>query len=154
MYIEKVPNRNSPPAILLREGWREGNKTRKRTIANLSSWPAYKVEMLRRLLRDETLVVVGEGFQIVRSLPHGHVAAALGTLRRVELDKLIASKPNAKRQLVLAMIVARMIEPSSKLATARGIGEQTASSSLGQVLGIETADEDDLYEAMDWLLKR
>ena len=154
MYIEKVPNRNSPPAILLREGWREGNKTRKRTIANLSSWPAYKVEMLRRLLRDETLVVVGEGFQIVRSLPHGHVAAALGTLRRVELDKLIASKPNAKRQLVLAMIVARMIEPSSKLATARGFGEQTASSSLGQVLGIETADEDDLYEAMDWLLKR
>ena len=154
MYIEKVPNRNSPPAILLREGWREGNKTRKRTIANLSSWPAYKVEMLRRLLRDETLVAVGEGFQIVRSLPHGHVAAALGTLRRVELDKLIASKPNAKRQLVLAMIVARMIEPSSKLATARGFGEQTASSSLGQVLGIETADEDDLYEAMDWLLTR
>jgi hypothetical protein len=154
MYIEKVPNRNSPPAILLREGWREGNKTRKRTIANLSSWPEHKVEMLRRILRGETLVAVGEGFQIVRSLPHGHGAAALGTLRRVQLDKLIASKPNAQRQLVLAMIVARIIEPSSKLATARGFGEQSASSSLGQVLGIETADEDDLYEAMDWLLKR
>jgi hypothetical protein len=154
MYIEKVPNRNSPPAILLREGWREGSKTRKRTIANLSSWPAYKVEMLRRLLRDETLVAVGEGFEIVRSLPHGHVAAALGTLRKVGLDKLIASKPNAQRQLVLAMIVARLIEPSSKLATARGFSEQTASSSLGQVLGIERADEDDLYDAMDWLLKR
>lgn len=154
MYIERVPNRNSPPAILLREGWREGNKTRKRTIANLSSWPEHKVEMLRRILRGETLVAVGEGFQIVRSLPHGHVAAALGTLRRVQLDKLIASKPNAQRQLVLAMIVARIIEPSSKLATARGFGDQSASSSLGQVLGIETADEDDLYEAMDWLLKR
>jgi hypothetical protein len=154
MYIEKVPNRNSPPAILLREGWREGNKTRKRTIANLSSWPAYKVEMLRRLLQGETLVAVGEGFQIIRSLPHGHVAAALGTLRRVELDKLIASKPSAQRQLVLAMIVARLLDPTSKLATARGFGEQSASSSLGQVLRIETADEEDLYEAMDWLLTR
>jgi transposase len=154
MYIEKVPNRNSPPAILLREGWREGNKTRKRTIANLSCWPEYKVEMLRRLLKGETLVAVGEGFQIVRSLPHGHVAAALGTLRRVGLDKVIASKPNAQRQLVLAMIVARLIEPTSKLATARSIGEKTASSSLGHVLEVETADEDDLYEAMDWLLKR
>jgi hypothetical protein len=154
MYIEKVPNRNSPPAILLREGWREGNKTRKRTLANLSSWPAYKVEMLRRLLRGDTLVAVGEGFEIVRSLPHGHVAAALGTLRRLGLDKLIASKPSAQRDLVLAMIVARVIEPTSKLATARGFAEQTASSSLGQVLGIETADEDDLYAAMDWLLKR
>jgi len=154
MYIEKVPNRNSPPAMLLREGWREGNRTRKRTIANLSSWPAYKVEMLRRLLRGETLVAVGEGFEIVRSLPHGHVAAALGTVRKLGLDKLIYSKAHAQRQLVLAMIVARIIEPSSKLATARGIGEQTASSSLGKVLGIETADEDDLYEAMDWLLRR
>jgi hypothetical protein len=139
---------------LLREGWREGNKTRKRTIANLSSWPVYKVEMLRRLLKGETLVAVGEGFQIVRSLPHGHVAAALGTLRRLGLDKLIASKPSEQRQRVLAMIVARLIEPTSKLATARGIGEHTASSSLGHVLRVETADEDDLYEAMDWLLRR
>jgi hypothetical protein len=154
MYIEKVPNRNSPPAILLREGWREGNRTRKRTIANLSSWPAYKVEMLRRLLRGDTLVAVGEGFQIVRSLPHGHVAAALGTLRRVGLDNLIASKPNGQRELVVAMIVARLVEPTSKLATARGFAEQTASSSLGQLLGIETADEEDLYAAMDWLFKR
>lgn len=154
MYIEKVPNRNSPPAILLREGWREGNKTHKRTIANLSSWPAYKVEMLRRLLRGDTLVAAGEGFDIVRSLPHGHVAAALGTLRGLGLDKLIASKPNTQRELVLAMIVARLIEPTSKLATARGFAEQSASSSLGQILGIETADEEDLYEAMDWLLKR
>jgi transposase len=154
MYIEKVPNRNSPPAILLREGWREGNKTRKRTIANLSSWPAHKVEMLRRVLRGETLVPIEEAFQIVRSLPHGHVAAVLGTVGNLGLDKLIYSKPHAQRQLALAMIAARIIEPTSKLATARGIDEQSASSSLGQALGIETIDEDDLYEAMDWLLKR
>ena len=154
MYIEKVPNRNSPPAILLREGWRDGDKTRKRTLANLSSWPEHKVEMLRRLLRGETLVSVGEGFQIIRSLPHGHVAAVLGTIGKLGLDKLIYSKSHAQRQLVLAIIMARIIEPSSKLATARGFGEQTASSSLGQALGIQTADEDDLYEAMDWLLKR
>ena len=154
MYIEKVPNRNSPPAILLREGWREGKKTRKRTVANLSSWPSQKVEMLRRLLAGERLVPIGEGFQILRSLPHGHVAAVLGTVGKLGLDKLIRSKADLQRQLVLAMIVARIIEPSSKLATARGFGQQTASSSLGQVLGIQEADEEDLYQAMDWLLKR
>jgi len=150
MYIENIPNRNSPPAILLREGWREGKKTRKRTLANLSSWPSQKVEMLRRLLVGETLVPIGEGFQILRSLPHGHVAAVLGTVGRLGLDKLIFSKGDVQRQLVLAMIVARIIEPSSKLATARGFGQPTASSSLGQVLGIEEADEEDLYQAMDW----
>lgn len=154
MYVEKVPNRNSPPTILLREGWREGNKIRKRTIANLSSWPAYKVEMLRRLLRGDILVPVGEGFQIVRSLPHGHVAAALGTLRRVGLEKLIASKASWRRQLVVAMIVARLIASTGKLDTAKEFAEQIASSSLGQLLGIETADENDFYVAMDWLLKR
>jgi transposase len=154
MYIEKVPNRNSPPAILLREGWREGKKTHKRTIANISSWPAHKIEMLRRLLRDETLVPAAEGFQIQRSLPHGHVAAVLGLLWKVGLDKLILSTTHKQKNLVLAMIVTRIIEPASKLATARGFGLQTASSSLGQVLGIETADEEDLYGAMDWLLKR
>lgn len=154
MYIEKVPNRNSPPAVLLREGWREGKKTHKRTIANITSWPAQKVEMLRRLLRGEALVPVGEAFKIIRSLPHGHVAAVLGTLRRVGLDKVIFSIPEKRKQLVLAMIVARIVDPSSKLATARGVGRETASSSLGQVLEIETADEEDLYGAMDWLLRR
>jgi hypothetical protein len=154
MYIEKVPNRNSPPAILLREGWREGKKTRKRTIANLSSWPAQKVEMLRRLLRGDTLVPAGEGFQILRSLPHGHVAAVLGTLRKVGLDKLIFSSNHDQKSLVVAMIVARIIDPASKLATARGFGHETASNSLGQVLGIEAVDEQALYASMDWLLKR
>ena len=154
MYIEKVPNRNSPPAILLREGWREGKKTRKRTIANLSSWPAQKVEMLRRLLRGDTLVPAGEGFQILRSLPHGHVAAVLGALRKVGLDKLIFSSPHDQKPLVVAMIVARIIDPASKLATARGFGHETASNSLGQVLGIEAVDEQALYASMDWLLKR
>ena len=110
--------------------------------------------MLRRLLRGEALVPVGEAFKIIRSLPHGHVAAVLGTLRRVGLDKVIFSIPEKRKQLVLAMIVARIVDPSSKLATARGVGRETASSSLGQVLEIETADEEDLYGAMDWLLRR
>ncbi|MBM3300804.1 MAG: IS1634 family transposase, partial [Deltaproteobacteria bacterium] len=110
--------------------------------------------MLRRLLAGERLAPIGEGFQIVRSLPHGHVAAVLGTVGRLGLEKLIGSKADVQRQLALAMIVARIIEPSSKLGTARGFGQQTASSSLGQVLGIEEADEEDLYQAMDWLLKR
>ena len=154
MYIEKVPNRNSPPAILLREGWREGNRTRKRTIANLSSWPAHKVEMLRRLLRGDRLVPAGEGFQILRSLPHGHVAAVWGTLRKEGLDKVIFATAEEHKQLVMAMIVARIIDPASKLATARGFGQQTASNSLGPVLGIEEADEQALYASMDWLLAR
>lgn len=154
MYIETVPNRNSPPAVLLREGWREGKKTRKRTIANLSTWHAHKVEMLRRLLRGDTLVPAAEGFEILRSLPHGHVAAVLGTVGKVGLDKVLFSTANDQKHLVMAMIVARIIDPVSKLATARGFGQETASNSLGQVLGIEAADEQALYGSMDWLLTR
>ena len=106
MYIETVPNRNSPPAVLLREGWREGKKTRKRTIANLSSWPAHKVEMLRRLLRGDRLVPAAEGFEILRSLPHGHVAAVLGTVGKIGLDKVLFSTAHDQKRLVMAMIVA------------------------------------------------
>jgi hypothetical protein len=154
MYIETVPNRNSPPAVLLREGWREGKKTYKRTITNLSAWPAHKVEMLRRLLRGDRLVPAAEGFEILRSLPHGHVAAVLGTVGKVGLDKVLFSTAHDQKQLVMAMIVARIIDPASKLATARGFGQETASNSLGQVLGIEAADEHALYGSMDWLLRR
>ena len=126
MYIDIVPNRNSRPAILLREGWRENGKVKKRTITNISSWPRHKVETLRRLLRDEPLVGRDEAFDIVRSRPHGHVAAVLGTLRRLGLDKLIDPRPSERRNQVLAMIVARILEPASKLATARGLAEATA----------------------------
>jgi hypothetical protein len=154
MYVETVPNRNSPPAILLRQGWREGRKTRKRTLANLSHWPPAQVERLRRVLKGETLVSPSEALHLSRSLPHGHVAAVLGTLHRLGLDKLLDRKRHRQRDLALAMIVARVIEPQSKLATARGFHPDTASSSLGEVLDLNTADEDDLYEAMDWLQPR
>ena len=154
MYIETVPNRNSPPAILLREGWREGGKVRKRTLANLSKWPKTKVDTLRRLLRNEPLVGREEAFDIVRSKPHGHVAAVLGTLRKLRLERTIASADSPGRQRVLAMIVARVLEPGSKLATARSLAADTARDSLAETLALEDCDEDDLYAAMDWLLER
>ena len=153
MYIDIVPNRSSPPAVLLREGWREDGRVKKRTIANLSSWPMEKVKTLRRLLKNEPLVGRGEAFDVVRSLPHGHVAAVLGMLRKLGLDQLIDPKPSPRRDQVLAMITARILEPASKLATARGLAEATAVSTLGEVLEAEL-DEDALYAAMDWLLER
>ena len=154
MYIDFVPNRNSPPAILLREGIREGKKVRKRTVANLSSWPPEKIESLRLVLKGETLVPVNEAFEVVGTRPHGHVAAVLGTLRKLGLDKVIFSRGVRERDLVEAMIVARIIAPCSKLATARGFGRDTRFSTLGEVLHLESADENELYRAMDWLVER
>ena len=154
MYIESVPNRNSPPAILLREGWREGGKVKKRTLANLSKWPKAKVDTLRRLLKNEPLVGREEAFDIVRSRPHGHVAAVLGTLRELRLDRAIAGADSPERRRVLALIVARILDPGSKLAAARGLAGATARDSLAETLGLEDGDEDDLYAAMDWLLER
>ena len=154
MYIETVPNRNSPPAILLREGWREDGKVRKRTVANLSRWPRAKIEALRRLLRDEPLVGRDDAFDIVRSLPHGHVAAVLGTLRQLRVDRLVAPQRSPERDRVVAMIVARVLEPGSKLATAGGLAAATARHTLADTLELGALAEDDLYAAMDWLLQR
>ena len=154
MYIETVPNRKSPPAVLLREGWREGKRVRKRTLANLTSWPAEKVETLRRLLKNEPLVSRDDAFDITRSLPHGHVAAVLGTLHKLRLDRTIAGAASPERNRVLALITARILAPGSKLATARGLSKATARDSLASVLELGEIDEDDLYAAMDWLLER
>ena len=154
MYIETVPNRNSPPAIMLREGWREGGKVRKRTLANLSKWPKAKVDALRRVLGNEPLVGREEAFDIVRSRPHGHVAAVLGALRKLRLERLIAPRRSPERDRAVAMIVARVLDPGSKLAAARNLAEATAGDSLAETLAIGAADEDDLYAAMDWLLAR
>ena len=118
MYIETVPNRNSPPAILLREGWRENGTVRKRTLANLSKWPKDKIDTLRRLLKDEPLVGRDDAFDIVRSLPHGHVAAVLGTLRTLRLDRFIDPVPSPQRERVLAMVAARILDPGSMSVTA------------------------------------
>ena len=154
MYIESVPNRSSPPAVLLRESYRQGGKVKKRTLANLSSWSPALVEGLRILLKGGTAVSsLEEAFDIVRSLPCGHVAAVLGTVKKLGLDTLIDPKPSARRNQVLAMIAARILEPASKLATARGLAEATAVSTLGEILEAGLG-EDDLYGAMDWLLER
>ena len=157
MYIERVPNRNSPPAVLLRESYREGKKIRKRTLANLSKLPDNVIDNLRAVLKGGVAFKpeeIPDTFSIIRSLPHGHVAAVLGTLKKLDLHNLIASENSHSRELVLAMIVARIVDPRSKLATARGLNSETCFSSLGELLGVETADSDQLYEAMDWLLKR
>jgi hypothetical protein len=154
MFVAKVPNRNSRPAYLLRESYREGSKVKSRTLANLSSWPAEQIEALRRVLRGQTVVGAEEAFEIVRSLPHGHVAAVLGTLRGIGLDRVVGRRATPERQAVLGMIVARVLDPRSKLATARGLGEETQLTSLGEVLGLKDIDADDLYEAMDWLVGR
>jgi hypothetical protein len=156
MYVVDVPNRNSPPATLLRESYREDGKVKNRTLANLSHWPRQKVEALRAVLKGATAnaVPLSEAFEVVRSLPHGSVAATLGTVRRLGLDTILASKRSRQRDLCVAMILGRLLCPRSKLALVRSLGEQTASSSLAEMLGLADVDEDELYEAMDWLLAR
>ena len=150
MYIALVPNRNSPPAILLREGWREGNKTRQRTLANLSHWPQQKIETLRRLLRDEPLVSPHDLLATQKTSPHGHVEALLRAVRKLGLDAMISAQRCRERDLVLAMIVERLLAPCSKLATTR----QWHSTTLAEELGVGEATEDELYAAMDWLGER
>src|SRR5579864_5536476 len=150
MYIDVVPNRNSPPAILLREARREGNKTLKRTLANLSDWPKEKIETFRRLLRDEPLVSPHDLFTTQKSIPHGHVEAILQMIRKLELDRLISAQPCRERDWVVALIAQRLIDPWSKLASTR----EWHTTTLAEELGVGEATENDLYEAMDWLLER
>ena len=156
MYVAKVPNRGSPPAVLLRESYREAGKVKNRTLANLSSWPEAKVDALSRVLKGQLAPAAAvEGtFEIARSLPHGHVAAVLGTVQALGLEELIDPAPSRQRDLVTAMTVAQVIAPDSKLAIARGLQAGTAASSLGEVLHLGGCDEDDLYAAMDWLAAR
>jgi len=156
MYVVRVPNRGSPPAILLRESYREAGKVKNRTLANLSAWPEAKVDALSRVLKGQPppAADLDGAFEITRSLPHGHVAAVLGTARRLGLEELIDPVPSRHRDLVTAMAVAQVIAPGSKLAIARGLRDATAASSLGEVLGAGSCDEDDLYAAMDWLAAR
>ena len=155
MYIEAVPNRNSPPAILLRESYREAGKVRKRTLCNLSDWAPAHIEGLRGVLKGGTVIAPDrDAFTVTRSLPHGHVAAVLGMIRKIGLDTIIGPEGNRCRDLVLAMIAARIVDPGSKLATARALSPETATSSLGTLLNLGEADEDELYTALDWLGER
>ncbi|MEN8184993.1 MAG: IS1634 family transposase [Myxococcota bacterium] len=154
MYIERVPNRNSPPAVLLRESYRENGRVKKRTLANLSHLPDDTIEQLRRVLRGEALVDPEQALTIQRSLPHGHVAAVLGTLKRLGLDRQLAARRSPARDRAVALLVSRVLDPDSKLATARTLDAATATTTLGEMLGLEHVKAEDLYAALDWLGER
>jgi hypothetical protein len=157
MYVERVPNRGSRPTVLLRESFRAGQSVRKRTLANLTDWPEGKVEALRAVLGGAMAPKVApleEAFDVVRTRPHGHVAAVLGTLRRLGLERMLAARRSPERDRVVAMIVSRVVAPASKLATARGLCAETAVSTLGEQLGLGEPSADDLYAALDWLRER
>ena len=149
MYIDIVPNRDSPPAVLLRESHREGGKVVKTTIANLSKCPAEAIEALRLALRGVKLVPQEGVFSVERSIPHGHVQAVLGVMRKLTMDSLLASRPCRERDRVLAMIAQRIVNPCSKLATTR----LWHTTTLAQELDVEEADANALYDALDWLGK-
>jgi len=150
MYIDIVPNRGSPPAVLLRQGWRQGGKICKRTVANLSGWPSQQIDALRLLLKGEPMVSARQAFRVHRSLPHGHVEAILQAMDSLGVAHLIASRPSPQRSLVLGMIVQRLIDPASKLACTRSWHNTT----LAQELQIHDAQVDELYQALDWLFAR
>ncbi len=150
MFVAVIPNRKSPPAILLREGYREHGQVKMRTLANLTHWPAVQVDTLRRLLKGECLAPVNEVFVTEASLPHGHVEAVLGTIHRLGVETLLAAKRCRERDLVLAMLAERLLHPCSKLATTR----LWDTTTLGEELHVTGADVDELYAALDWLLAR
>ena len=150
MHIDIVPNRNSPPAVLLRESYRQGARVRKRTLANLSALSPAQVEAIRRTLKGETLIPITDLFEVVRSRHHGHVQAVRAAIAQLGFEALLASRPSRERDLVLAMVTARILEPTSKLATTRWWHTTT----LPDAFGVTDADEDELYAALDWLLTR
>src|ERR1700746_332898 len=162
MYVAVVPNRGSPPAILLRESYREAGKTKNRTLANLSRWPAERVEQLRAVLRGDRLLPAAAAVEIVRALPHGHVLAALGTARRIALDAVLPRRAPQRRgpsahgldpwgDLALALMCAALLEQAAKLATARMLDPVTANHSLGEMLGLGKVTAKEVYGALDWL---
>jgi hypothetical protein len=153
MHIAKIPNRNARPSYLLRETYREDGKVKNRTLANLSKLPPERIDTLRAALRGDPLAPIGDnGFEIRRSLPHGHVLAALTTARRIGLDDLLPRRaPQRRRDLALALIVARLLDPAAKLATARMLDSATASHSLGETLGLGSVTAREIYTTLDWL---
>ena len=153
--IESVPNQAGKPAILLREAWREGKRIRKRTVANLSKFPPEIVEGFRAVLKGAVAVRdVGDLLQVERSLLHGHVAAVLGTARDLGLERILHRTGSRERDLALAAVVARVLSPDSKLATARRLSPETATSSLGALLGLGPVAGNEVLGMLDWLLKR
>jgi hypothetical protein len=152
MYVAVVPNRSSPPAVLLRESYREAGKTKNRTLANLSHWPPERIAQLRAVLRGERLLPAAQAIAIERALPHGHVLATLAAARRIDLEGLLPRRGGQrKRDLAQALIIARLLDPAAKLATARMLDRETASHSLGETLNLGQVSAKELYAALDWL---
>lgn len=152
MYVAVVPNRGSPPAILLRESYREDGRTKNRTLANLSGWDPERVALLRAVLRGEALLPAAAAVEIIRALPHGHVLATLSTARAIELEALLPRRmPRRQRDIALGLIIARLLEPAAKLATARMLDRDTASHSLGEMLSLGRVNAKEVYGALDWL---
>jgi DDE family transposase len=153
MHIARIPNRNARPSYLLRETYREDGKVKNRTLANLSKLPIEQIQTIRAALRGDPLAPIGDnGFEIQRSLPHGHVLAALATARRIGLGDLLPRRaPQRRRDLALALIVARLLDPAAKLATARMLDSATASHSLGETLGLGSVTAREIYATLDWL---
>ena len=150
MHIHIVPNRGSRPTILLRESYREGKKVKKRTIANLSHLPMHQIELLRAVFQGVDLQPAGLGFVVERSQPHGHVEAVARMMARLGLPALIAGRPCPERDVVLALIASRILDPRPKLAMTRS----WAATTLAETFGVSAADEQDCTAAMDWLLMR
>ncbi len=150
MYISRIPNRSSPPAILLRESYREQGKVKTRTLANLSKLPDEAIALLKRFLAGERFVSTAEAFQRVDSWHHGHVQAVRNAMKQLGFDRLLSARAGRERDRVIAMVAARIVAPESKLATTRWWDTTT----LPRMLALGGSDEDDLYAAMDWLLDR
>ena len=150
MYIVSVPNRNSPPAVLLRETYRKDGKVKNRTLANLSSLPSDQIEMIRRILKGEKLLPVEEQFEVISSRHHGHIQAVAIAMKQLGFESLLATRTSRERNIIVAMVAARILEPDSKLATTRWWNATT----LPEIFNVKDADENDLYAAMDWLLTK
>ena len=155
IYVEVIPNRSSPPAILLREAWRDGKKIRKKTLANLSKMPPEFVDAIRATLKGGVMYAsINDAIKIHRALPHGHVVAALETLRSLGLVELLGRKADRRRTLAIAAIVARVIDPSSRMATTCGTSQESVTSSLRTVLDLGHVSEDEMLAMLDWLVER
>ena len=155
MYIEKIPNRNSPPCILVRESYRQDGKVHKRTLANITHLSDELIDGIDKLLKGGQIIEnFGDDFHIIRSLPYGHVQSILSVINDIGLKPIISPRGGKELNLVIAMIVSRIVNPGSKLATSRSISSETCSTALGDLLGIERVSETDFYRAMDWLLER
>ena len=155
LHVDIIPNRKSRPTILLREARREGKRIRKKTLCNLTHVPSIIVDGIRAMLKGAVVYKdFREAFSIKRNLPHGHVVAALGVSRNLGLDRILHRKSSRARDLALGAVVLRVLKPNSKLAASRGLSPESASTSLGAVMGLGPVTGNEMLSMLDWLLER